>query len=79
MSTCLILPYHTESCHLSDSPRQEYDIDGMSVSLKHYWLGTAKHDRAQAQAQADKIRFMPLNMNGPGSTIVIVTTITSNN
>ena len=43
----------------------------MHVFIKHYCLGTAKHDRAQT----DKIRFMALNMNGPGSIIIIVTTV----
>ena len=65
---------HQESCHLGESPGQEYDNDDMPIFMKHFCLGTSKHN----SAQTDKIRCMALYMNSPGSIFIIVTTVTRN-
>ena len=52
---------HPQSCHLGDSPRQEYDNDDMPDIHKASHIGTSKHDRVQAS----KITCMALDQNGP--------------
>ena len=65
-----------EPCHFGDAlGEQQLDSDGMPAFLQHSRLVTSNTCHTD---QAEKVRFMFINISCPWGNVIMVTTVTTN-